>query len=755
MQFPPFKRHLLFALTVSTLASHAFSQGVPASQVDEQQLPEVTVMATRTAKTIAQMAGAVYTIDREKIAEQAGPGRSTADVLGQLVPSLAPATGTSSNYGMSMRGRTVQFMIDGVPLTGSRDGSRQLNSINPSMIERIEVISGATSLYGAGATGGIINIITRGANQKPLAFESEVGVGSGKRLNSDALRWQVAQRASFKREGLSGSLGLSMAQQGESQDSNGRRIGPEIAQTDRQDTRTLGINARLTWDLDADQQLTAGLHYYNDRQDSDYGPDYGPNLAVLFNPSYEPSREALPGLQLDAQPRTRHTGVNLQYRNQNFLDGQELTLESYYRGEVGRWFPSVSAVPHAALPNGFSYVAMQSNTDIDLWGLRSALHKDLDVAGRALALTYGVDYEQERDGQSGQSYNINAFIASNGLNYQPAQTYAMGPDVRVMNLGLFVQGDYPLTERLSVQAGVRHQRIRNRVADSTPYTEAIAASQVAGYQPKVLEGGSVSHSRTVFNAGLVYDLSDAQQLFFNFSQGFSLPDTQRMLRDVPANFVVNSTNVDPLQVNSYELGWRTQGMGGVDAGVTGFYNTSDKVVQFNRDYSVTMADTDERIWGLEGNLNYAMKNGWSTGGTLALTRGQYQDAAGNWKELNAFRVSPLKATAYVGWQSAEGIALKLQALAVGSTDRAWRDAQTASVSPSIRANPAARIDSYTIFDLVGQAPLGGGKLTFGVYNLANRNYHTVYGQQAAATYGKLSNLRAPGRTFAVGYSVAY
>ena len=40
-----------------------------------------------------------------------------------------------------MRGRNVLVMIDGVSQTGSRDVSRQLNSISPGMIERIEVIS--------------------------------------------------------------------------------------------------------------------------------------------------------------------------------------------------------------------------------------------------------------------------------------------------------------------------------------------------------------------------------------------------------------------------------------------------------------------------------------------------------------------------------------------------------------------------------------------------------------------------------------
>ena len=111
----------LLSLAVSG-ALHAQADDTTTSQVKE--LSPMVVTATRSAKSIAEIAGTVYSIDREQVAEQAAAGRSTADILGQLVPSLAPSSGTTSNYGMTMRGRTVQVMIDGVPLTGSRDGSR-------------------------------------------------------------------------------------------------------------------------------------------------------------------------------------------------------------------------------------------------------------------------------------------------------------------------------------------------------------------------------------------------------------------------------------------------------------------------------------------------------------------------------------------------------------------------------------------------------------------------------------------------------
>jgi iron complex outermembrane receptor protein len=108
-------------------------------------------------------------------------------------------------------------------------------------------------------------------------------------------------------------------------------------------------------------------------------------------------------------------------------------------------------------------------------------------------------------------------------------------------------------------------------------TQAVVADIVPTYQAKTLNGGTVKHDATLFNIGAVYHLTDAQQVFANFSQGSNLPDIQRMLRDVPANFVVSSQTIDPIKVNNYELGWRIQGAKGLNAGITAFYNDSDKV----------------------------------------------------------------------------------------------------------------------------------------------------------------------------------
>lgn len=727
---------------VTNSASQTSSVG--AQQKETTQLAPIVVTATRSAKSIADIAGTVYSIDQAEIEKQANAGRSTADIIGFLIPSLTPSSGTTSNYGMTMRGRAVQYMIDGVPQTGSRDGSRQLNSIQPSMIERIEVVSGATSIYGSGATGGIINIITKRGGQDPISFKTKIGVTAGNNFKSDAMAYEASQSVLFNQGALQGAFGASYTTRGEIQDSHGNRIGPEVAQTDRQDTDTLDLNGRLTWNISDEQSLSFGAQYFNDEQDSEYGPDYGPNLAyVKRDPTYTASLAAVKGMQLETQPQTERYAFNTQYENQNVL-GHTLNAEAYYRNEQARWFPSAQAM------GGGLYLVYQSETDIDVYGARVALQKQFDLNGHNLGLSYGIDYENEQDEQNIQMYDSAAFVASNGLNYKPFNYYAFGPDVETEKLGTFVQTDFDVTDRLGLKAGVRYERVESQVDESTPYMEAITADLQPGYQAKTLNGGKVKHDATLFNLGAVYHLTDAQQVFANFSQGSSLPDIQRMLRDVPANFTVNSQTIDPIKVNNYELGWRVQAENGLNASVTTFYNDSDKSLKFGRpNYTIEVLDTDERVYGVEGNLSYRLQPNWTVGGTMAYTRGQFKNTAGKWQELDAIRVAPLKGTAFSEWQFNNDMSLRVQALAIGGTDKAKKDAvKYGSTVP-------AEIKGFATMDVIANAIAGPGTVGFGVYNVWNTDYKSVYSQAVESVYGAISSLPAQGRTYGLSYTLKY
>ena len=723
------------------------TSSVEAQQKETTQLAPIVVTATRSAKSIADIAGTVYSIDQAEIEKQANAGRSTADIIGFLIPSLTPSSGTTSNYGMTMRGRAVQYMIDGVPQTGSRDSSRQLNSISPNSIERIEVVSGASSIYGAGATGGIINIITKKGSDDALSFESKLGVTSGDNIRSDAMAYEAFQSVAFNQGDVSGYLGASYNKRGEFQDSHGDRIGPEVAQTDRQDTETVDVNGRLSWQFTDNQKLSFGAQYYNDEQDSEYGPDYGTGLAVLFGA--EPTLDAVKGLDLDTQPRTKRSNFNLQYEHQDLL-GQILNAEAYYRSETGRFYPSANYLAHSAIPSGGTYIVTQSETDIDVWGARLALQKAFDLGSRSLNLTYGMDYDFEQGSQTAQQYNLATFMASNGLTLDPQNEYVFGPDVDTSKFGLFLQTQFDVTDRLNLQAGIRHERIDSEVQDSIPYSEAMVADAIPTYTPVALNGGTIKHDATLFNLGAVYHLTDAQQVFANFSQGSSLPDIQRMLRDVPASFTVNSQTIDPIKVNNYELGWRVQAENGLNASVTTFYNDSDKSLKFGRpNYTIEVLDTDERVYGVEGNLSYRLQPNWTVGGTMAYTRGQFKNTAGKWQELDAIRVAPLKGTAFSEWQFNNDMSLRVQALAIGGTDKAKKDAvKYGSTVP-------AEIKGFATMDVIANAKAGPGTVGFGVYNVWNTDYKSVYSQAVESVYAAISSLPAQGRTYGLSYTLKY
>ena len=729
MRLSHFSLCLLTAAICTQLYAEDTATNDSTTQNTEAKLPTIVMTATRTPKSISEIAGTVQTISADQIAQQAGPGRKVADVLAQLVPSLAPSSGTSSNYGQTMRGRNVLVMIDGVSQTGSRDVARQLNSISPNMIDHIEVVSGATSIYGSGATGGIINIITKRADKsEPVSFQTKLGVTSADNFRGDSLAYQVGQTASFANDKVDGFLGLDYTNRGSQFDGNGDRISLSPWQGSTMDTDTIDVNGRLNFNLTDNQSLSFGAQYYKDEQDTEYGPDYS-YLLTKTDPSYK----AVKGWSLDNQPFTERYAFNTQYQNQDFL-GQVLNVEAYYRNEKSRF------VPYGYSADGVNVKQSQSN--VDYAGIRSTLQSDLVVADRDLKLTYGLDYDWEKDHQWADYYTP----SNNGLVYTPTgEKQGSGPDTEIQNIGTFIQGDYAVTDQLNIQAGVRYQ-----------YVQADTDSYLTARKPYTLMAAdSTDSDKFLFNLGTVYKLTDTQQVYANFSQGYSYPDVQRVLRDVAA-YTLTTSGIAPITVNSYELGWRLNQDTGLNLGLTGFYNTSDKVVQFNSDRSVNVVDTDQRVYGAEATVSYPFMENYKVGGTLGYTRGQYKDGANNWHELNAFAVSPMKGTLFAEWNNEDGYGVRAQMLAIKGTDKAYKDDLELKAAGLSDSNSAAEIKGYTTMDVLAHFPVAKGRMDFGVYNLWGNQYKTVFAQQAAVTNANsLLAIPAEGRTFALSYTINY
>lgn len=671
---------------------------------DTRRLEEVVVTASRVESSIASIPGSVQVIKGQEIDQQTGAGTKVTDLLGTLVPGLTPSSGTMTNYGQTLRGRNALILIDGVPQNASRDTFRQLNSISPESIERVEVISGASSLYGAGATGGMINLITKRNQGQNLALQSKLGVTAGKKLNAEGLAYELFQSATGKKDQFDWYLSGNWVKRGAQYDANGNRIPQDTSQGSEMDTSSHDLVARLGYRFSKDRKLTLGLQRFVNEQDTEYGyQDVGGEA------------RAVEGLQLDEQPRTANHAVNLNYSDKGF-QGHELQVESYWRKQEARFYPDRPR-RRAGLT--------ATTSDVEVMGLRAAVNTVLPIVeGVDSILTWGLDFEHEDLKQDGKQYT------RQGLVYTPTgRILELGPDIQTNTMALFAQSSWYMGP-WTLRGGVRQQWMKSNVKDSISYGDI----QLTG-AGNVLPGAKLKYDATLFNIGAVRSLGDAQEVFLNFSQGFTLPDLQRFLRDALSTFDVRTLSSQALKVNSIELGWRGN-WERLQGNATLFHNTSSVTQYYDaKDRVLRLKNQKERVRGFETGLAYALGGAWRIGGSYAYTRGETQEE-GRWINLPATRIAPQKLTAFVDYRQG-GYDIRLQTVNLRDYTAAERDQN------------GRAIQGYTLVDLLGSIKLPKGRLDVGVYNLTNRDYHSVFMQaNANAPWPK-----AQGRTVSLKYAI--
>ncbi|MFC3160109.1 TonB-dependent receptor plug domain-containing protein [Chryseobacterium arachidis] len=152
------KKIILSVAILATITTFAQQQ----DSVQVKEVDEIVLTASRKKESIKEIPSSVTIVGQKQIQSQLTVNSDITSILQYTVPSLATSSGQTSNTGQTLRGRQVLVLIDGIPQsTPLRNGARDLRVIDPSVIERIEVIKGASSIYGNGADGGIINYITR------------------------------------------------------------------------------------------------------------------------------------------------------------------------------------------------------------------------------------------------------------------------------------------------------------------------------------------------------------------------------------------------------------------------------------------------------------------------------------------------------------------------------------------------------------------------------------------------------------------
>lgn len=184
--------------TLTVVAGEDASLVVTLAEVPTVEDEVIVVATTRTGRRLEDQPTRVEVLGREEIEEKMlmTPGDIVMmlnEMGGLRVQATSPSIGAASVRVQGMQGRYTRFLSDGLPLFGQQVGGLGLLQIPPMDLGQVEVIKGtASALYGAGAMGGVVNLLSRRPAPEPsgdvLLNQSTLGATDGVVFLSGPLR---------------------------------------------------------------------------------------------------------------------------------------------------------------------------------------------------------------------------------------------------------------------------------------------------------------------------------------------------------------------------------------------------------------------------------------------------------------------------------------------------------------------------------------------------------------------------------------
>ncbi|MBD1857929.1 MULTISPECIES: TonB-dependent receptor domain-containing protein [Leptolyngbya] len=713
------------ALPQTLVTLRTGQQSYALNEEEESEEEEVVVTATRTEEGVQNVPRSVTVVTREQIQAQSNVNRDLTSILGTLVPGLGASSEAQQSFTQTLRGRQPLVLIDGVPISSNIDNDTSvanLRRIDIASIDRVEVVRGPSAIYGDGAAGGVINIITRRAGQNQIVSTAEVGVRSVGNLRSGSFGNLLQYGFSGQQGKVDFAASITRDSFGTPFDAEGDR--PPIFADSEANSTSVNLFGKLGVQIDPQQRFQITANYFNDAQSQN--GDY--DLTVGEIPGIQKARFLDRPVEFidSTDPFNRGTLFQFDYRHDRVLNSK-LQAQVYYRETK----TAASLFDNRVFDADSPLVLGRSVVTSERFGGRLQLETPL---ASNLSLLWGADYSSEDSEGNYDVFDVDEFDSSGGRRARRIGSAIRIAPFTIKNLGLFSQLQWDVSEKLSLSGGVRYDNFNVSVVDNWIDGETGFAAQ----------GGDKTLSDVVFNAGIVYKLTPQVSLFTNFAQGFSLPNLSRILQQPAAgfNFAEDVTLSAPQKVDSYELGirgrWRN-----VQASLAGFYSysslgTTVEFTDIGDEFRVIRSP--QRNYGVELAVDWQPSDRWKLGGTLTWSEGEREDPeTQEFLAITGYEVSPLKLSAYLENETLPGWNNRLQAVYIGRRNRAFN----AGIDP-------VGIESYLVVDLISSLKLGNGTLSLGVKNLLNNQYLNI-GNQLSAGFDDSFRAASRGRAYTLTY----
>ena len=680
---------------------------IAAAQTADEQTMVVTAAPTTVSELDTPAAVSVVNGDEMR---QAAPRVNLSESLG-AVPGLQVQNrqnyaqdlqlsirgfGSRSTYGV----RGLRIYVDGIPAT-MPDGQGQTSNIDIGSVDTIEVLRGPFSALYGNSSGGVINVTSQTGTQPPTVEASSYYGSFG--------TWHYGMKAT-------GAVG------------DGSHAGDVdyTVSTNRFTThgyrhhsgaRKNLANARLGVRINDVSKLTLLLNSV-DIKANDAG-------GLTADEWRDNPRQSPRGDQYNTRKNTRQTQAGLRYERQ--LSAQDDLSVMMYAGEL-------ETTQFQSIPRAPQLKPSHAGGVIDLTRHYQGIDTRLTHRGELLVpvtLTAGLDYENMSERRKGYEN----FVMVNGAPQYGEQGALRRNERNLMwNVDPYLQTQWQLTDKLSLDAGVRYSSVW---FDSNDYYITPGNGD---------DSGDASYHKWLPAGSLKYALTDAWNVYLSAGRGFETPTINELSYRSDNQSGLNF-GLKPSTNDTVEIGSKTRLGNGLLTAALFQTNTDNEIVVDSSSGGRTSYKNagKTRRQGMELGLDQQFGESWRLKAAWTWLDATYRTNVCDDASCNGNRIP--------------GIARNMGYASFGyQPEQGWYAGSDIRYMSDIMANDenTAKAPSWTVVGLTTGYKWSYGRMDMDLFgrvdNLFDREYvGSVIVNESNGRYYE----PAPGRNYGIGLNLAW
>ncbi|HDU4119258.1 TPA: TonB-dependent receptor [Klebsiella pneumoniae subsp. pneumoniae] len=680
---------------------------IAAAQAADEQTMVVTAAPTTVSELDTPAAVSVVNGDEMR---QAAPRVNLSESLG-AVPGLQVQNrqnyaqdlqlsirgfGSRSTYGV----RGLRIYVDGIPAT-MPDGQGQTSNIDIGSVDTIEVLRAPFSALYGNSSGGVINVTSQTGTQPPTVEASSYYGSFG--------TWHYGMKAT-------GAVGDG-SHAGDVDYTVSTNRFTTHGYRDHSGARKNLANARLGVRINDVSKLTLLLNSV-DIKANDAG-------GLTADEWRDNPRQSPRGDQYNTRKNTRQTQAGLRYERQ--LSAQDDLSVMMYAGE--RETTQFQSIPRAP-----QLKPSHAGGVIDLTRHYQGIDTRLTHRGELLVpvtLTAGLDYENMSERRKGYEN----FVMVNGAPQYGEQGALRRNERNLMwNVDPYLQTQWQLTDKLSLDAGVRYSSVW---FDSNDYYITPGNGD---------DSGDASYHKWLPAGSLKYALTDAWNVYLSAGRGFETPTINELSYRSDNQSGLNF-GLKPSTNDTVEIGSKTRIGNGLFTAALFQTNTDNEIVVDSSSGGRTSYKNagKTRRQGMELGLDQQFGESWRLKAAWTWLDATYRTNVCDDASCNGNRIP--------------GIARNMGYASFGyQPEQGWYAGSDIRYMSDIMANDenTAKAPSWTVVGLTTGYKWSYGRMDMDLFgridNLFDREYvGSVIVNESNGRYYE----PAPGRNYGIGLNLAW